>query len=226
GAREPQARPCGNERFVARDGAHRAHRPVQSRASDLDADHVVGARSAVPERAVAVPSTRFRAICLTGPTAAGKTDLALELARSIPLEIVSVDSAMVHRGMDIGTAKPSAEVRAAVPHHLIDIVDAADTYSAGRFLADANAAIDAIAARGMLPLLVGGTLLYLRALRRGLAPLPEADPELRAQLDREASERGWPALHARLADVDPDAAARIAVNDRQRIQRALEVYLL
>ena len=173
-----------------------------------------------------MPSTRFRAICLTGPTAAGKTDLALELARSIPLEIVSVDSAMVHRGMDIGTAKPSAEVRAAVPHHLIDIVDAADTYSAGRFLADANAAIDAIAARGKLPLLVGGTLLYLRALRRGLAPLPEADPELRAQLDREASERGWPALHARLADVDPDAAARIAVNDRQRIQRALEVYLL
>lgn len=169
---------------------------------------------------------RFRAICLTGPTATGKTDLALELARSIPLEIVSVDSAMVYRGMDIGTAKPSAEVRAAVPHHLIDIVDAADPYSAGRFLADANAVIDAIVARGRLPLLVGGTLLYLRALRRGLAPLPEADPGLRAELDREAEEQGWPALHARLAAVDPDAAARIAPNDRQRIQRALEVYLL
>ena len=175
---------------------------------------------------MSVPAQRYRAVCLTGPTACGKTDLALELAKSIPLEIISVDSAMVYRGMDIGTAKPSPELRAAVPHHLIDIVDAADTYSAGRFLADASAAIDAIAARGKLPLLVGGTLLYLRALRRGLAPLPEADPELRAQLDREADALGWPALHARLAAVDPEAAARIAPNDRQRIQRALEVYLL
>jgi len=173
-----------------------------------------------------VRHSRYRAICLTGPTATGKTDLALELARSIPLEIVSVDSAMVYRGMDIGTAKPSRETRADVPHHLIDIVDAADTYSAGRFLADANAAIDAIAARGKLPLLVGGTLLYLRALRRGLAPLPEADPELRAKLDREAEAKGWPALHARLAAVDPEAGVRIAPNDRQRIQRALEVFML
>jgi tRNA dimethylallyltransferase len=169
---------------------------------------------------------RLRAICLTGLTACGKTDLALDLAKSIPLEIVSVDSAMVYRGMDIGTAKPSAEVRAAVPHHLIDIVDAGDTYSAGRFLTDANAAIDTIAGRGRLPLLVGGTLLYLRALRRGLAPLPSADAAVRAGLDREAAEHGWPALHARLAALDPDAAVRIAPNDKQRIQRALEVYML
>ena len=174
---------------------------------------------------MSVSEARIRAICLTGPTATGKTELALELAKSIPLEIVSVDSAMVYRGMDIGTAKPNPEVRAAVPHHLIDIVDAADTYSAGRFLADARAAIDAIAARGKLPLLVGGTLLYLRALRRGLAPLPDADPELRAEIDREAHRVGWPVLHARLAAVDPEAAARIAPNDRQRIQRALEVYM-
>lgn len=171
-------------------------------------------------------AARGRAICLTGPTATGKTELALELARSIPVEVVSVDSAMVYRGMDIGTAKPSPEVRAAVPHHLIDIVDATDTYSAGRFLSDARAAIEDIAARGKLPLLVGGTLLYLRALRRGLAPLPEADPELREEIDREAEAHGWPALHARLANVDPEAAARIAPNDRQRIQRALEVYML
>lgn len=168
----------------------------------------------------------LRAVCLTGPTACGKTELALALAESIPLEVVSVDSAMVYRGMDIGTAKPSAEVRARVPHHLIDIVDAADPYSAGRFIRDATAAVADIAARGRLPLLVGGTLLYLRALRRGLAPLPDADPATRAQLDDEAAARGWPALHARLAAVDPEAAARIAPNDRQRIQRALEVYLL
>ncbi len=171
-------------------------------------------------------AARYRAVCLTGPTASGKTELALELARSIPLEIVSVDSAMVYRGMDIGTAKPSRSVLASVPHHLIDIVDAGDTYSAGRFVTDANAAIDAIAARKRLPLLVGGTLLYLRALRRGLATLPEADPTLRAQLDGEAARHGWPALHARLAEADPEAATRIAPNDRQRIQRALEVYLL
>ncbi|HEX7080158.1 MAG TPA: tRNA (adenosine(37)-N6)-dimethylallyltransferase MiaA [Gammaproteobacteria bacterium] len=168
----------------------------------------------------------LRAVCLTGPTACGKTDLALELAGALPLEIVSVDSAMVYRGMDIGTAKPSAQVRAAVPHHLIDIVDPAEAYSAGRFLRDAVATIEDIAARGRLPLLVGGTLLYLRALRRGLAPLPPADPEIRAALNEEAARDGWPALHARLARADPEAAARIAPSDRQRIQRALEVYTL
>nr|MBO2513581.1 tRNA (adenosine(37)-N6)-dimethylallyltransferase MiaA [Gammaproteobacteria bacterium] len=170
--------------------------------------------------------TTPRAVCLTGPTACGKTDLALALAESIPLEIVSVDSAMVYRGMDIGTAKPSREVRARVPHHLIDIVDPADAYSAGRFLRDALAAIADITSRGRAPLLVGGTLLYLRALRRGLAPLPGPDPEVRRLLDEEGESYGWPALHARLARVDPEAAARIAPNDRQRIQRALEVYTL
>ena len=171
-------------------------------------------------------AARYRAVCLTGPTATGKTELALELARSMPIEIVSVDSAMVYRGLDIGTAKPGRAVLAAVPHHLIDIVDAGDTYSAGRFVADANAAIAGIAARGRLPLLVGGTLLYLRALRHGLATLPQADPALRARLDDEARRLGWPALHARLAEVDSEAAARIAPNDRQRIQRALEVYMI
>ncbi len=167
-----------------------------------------------------------KAVCLTGPTACGKTDLALILAESIPLEVVSVDSAMVYRGMDIGTAKPSPEVRARVPHHLIDIVDPADAYSAGRFLRDALAAIADITSRRRVPLLVGGTLLYLRALRRGLAPLPGPDPELRRRLDEEGEARGWPALHARLAEIDPDAAARIAPHDRQRIQRALEVHAL
>src|SRR5690606_8720161 len=205
-ARKPPARARRDECTAARDGAYGTHRPVQPRPPDVDADHVIRARSPVSPGTIIMPAQRYRAVCLTGPTACGKTDLALELAKSIPLEIVSVDSAMVYRGMDIGTAKPSPELRAAIPHHLIDIVDAADTYSAGRFLADASAAIDAIAARGKLPLLVGGTLLYLRALRRGLAPLPEADPELRAQLDREADALGWPALHARLAAVDPEAA--------------------
>ncbi|HEX5420000.1 MAG TPA: tRNA (adenosine(37)-N6)-dimethylallyltransferase MiaA [Gammaproteobacteria bacterium] len=167
-----------------------------------------------------------RCFCLTAPTACGKTDLALELARRLPIEIVSVDSAMVYRGMDIGTAKPDAELRAAVPHHLIDVADPAEPYSAGRFLEDARAAIDAIRGRGRMPLLVGGTLLYLRALRQGLASLPKADARLRAELEEEAARRGWPALHGRLTEIDPQAARRIAPNDRQRIQRALEVYEL
>lgn len=168
----------------------------------------------------------LRAICLTAPTACGKTELALELAERLPLEIVSVDSAMVYRGMDIGTAKPEPDVRRAVPHHLIDIADPAEAYSAGRFLEDATAAIRSIAASGRLPLLVGGTLLYLRALTVGLGKMPQADPDLRRVLDRRAADEGWPALHAELNVVDPRAAARIAPTDRQRIQRALEVYLL
>lgn len=168
----------------------------------------------------------LRAICLTAPTACGKTDLALAIAARLPVEIVSVDSAMVYRGMDIGTAKPSLGVRARVPHHLIDIVDPEDAYSAGRFLIDARTAIDAILERGRIPLLVGGTLLYLRALRRGLSDLPAADPQVRRAIDAEAERQGWPALHAQLAAVDPAAAARIAPTDRQRIQRALEVYRL
>ena len=165
-------------------------------------------------------------VCLTGPTACGKTELALRLAQMMPLEIISMDSAMVYRGMDIGTAKPSPAVRAAVPHHLIDILDPGQVYSAGRFARDAIEAVQRITARGRLALLVGGTLLYLRALRDGLASLPLADGRLRLKLDAEAAQLGWPALHRRLQSVDPVAAARIAPTDRQRIQRALEVYEL
>ncbi|MCB1865892.1 MAG: tRNA (adenosine(37)-N6)-dimethylallyltransferase MiaA [Chromatiales bacterium] len=165
-------------------------------------------------------------VCLMGPTAAGKTDLALALHARLSVDLISVDSAQVFRGMDIGTAKPSVELRARVPHALIDICDPAEAYSAGRFRADATALIEASHAAGRLPLLVGGTMLYFRALERGLADLPEADPGLRAQLDREAAEQGWAALHARLATVDPASAERIHPNDPQRIQRALEVWQL
>jgi tRNA dimethylallyltransferase len=166
------------------------------------------------------------AVLLMGPTASGKTALAATLARGIPAEIVSVDSALVYRGMDIGTAKPSPELRAELPHHLIDLLDPAEAYSAGRFRADALAAMDAIRRRGRLPILVGGTMLYFRALQRGLARLPAADPALRAEIDAEAARRGWPALHAELARVDPLAGARIQPRDPQRIQRALEVWRL
>jgi tRNA dimethylallyltransferase len=165
-------------------------------------------------------------VCITGPTACGKTDLALALAERVPLEIISMDSALVYRGLDIGTAKPSAAVRAAVPHHLIDIIEPTDTYSAGRFARDAAALVEEIRSRGRLALLVGGTLLYLRALRDGLAALPRADEAVRAELDREAAEHGWAALHERLRLLDPEAASRIAPSDRQRIQRALEVHAL
>jgi tRNA dimethylallyltransferase len=163
---------------------------------------------------------------VTGPTACGKTDLALELAERIPLEIVSMDSALVYRGLDIGTAKPPPAIRSAVPHHLIDILDPKESYSAGRFARDAAALVGEIRARGRLPLLVGGTLLYLRALRDGLSVLPRADRAVRAELDAEAAEHGWAALHERLRRVDPSAADRIAPSDRQRIQRALEVHVL
>ena len=163
------------------------------------------------------------AVLIAGPTGAGKTDLALELAGRFPVEIVSVDSAQVYRGMDIGTAKPSAATRARVPHHLIDVCDPAEAYSAGRFRRDALELIGAIRARGRLPLLVGGTMLYFRALIHGIAPLPEADPVVRADIDRRAEALGWPALHAELAALDPEAAVRIRPADGQRIQRALEV---
>jgi tRNA dimethylallyltransferase len=169
---------------------------------------------------------RPRAICLAGPTAAGKTAAALAWAAERPVEIVSVDSALVYRGMDIGTAKPSAAERAAVPHHLIDLLDPTEAYSAARFVADANRLIAEIAARGRLPLLVGGTMLYFKALREGLDPMPEADPALRAALDARAAAQGWPALHAELARVDPVTAARLPPGDAQRIQRALEVWQL
>jgi tRNA dimethylallyltransferase len=168
-------------------------------------------------------SSEPAAVLLAGPTCAGKTALALELAERWPVEIVSVDSAQVYRGMDIGTSKPSAAIRARVPHHLVDVCDPAERYSAGRFRRDALELIAAIRARGRVPLLVGGTMLYFRALLRGIAPLPEADPDLRARLDERARQGGWPALHAELASRDPEAAARIRPADGQRIQRALEV---
>jgi tRNA dimethylallyltransferase len=169
-------------------------------------------------------------VVVTGPTGSGKSELALQLAqqleRSWPAELISVDSALVYRGMDIGTAKPSAALRARWPHHLIDIRDPAQSYSAGEFVRDALGAIAAIHSRGHLPLLVGGTMLYQRALYAGLATLPPASATLRRELDAQATQRGWAALHAELAQVDPTAAARIAPNDAQRIQRALEVYRL
>ena len=167
---------------------------------------------------------KLRALCLAGPTASGKSALALALAERLPLEIISVDSALVYRGMDIGTAKPSAAERAAVPHHLIDILDPLQTYSAARFVADARRLIEEIHARGRLPLLVGGTMLYYKALREGLDEMPPADAAVRAALDQEAAERGWPALHAELALVDPATAARLPPADAQRVQRALEVW--
>jgi tRNA dimethylallyltransferase len=163
---------------------------------------------------------------ILGPTGAGKTDLALRLAERCNLEIVSVDSAMVYRGMDIGTGKPSPEILRQHPHHLVDILDPLQAYSAGQFVRDARRAIDDIRARGKLPLLVGGTMLYFRALRRGLADMPAADARVRAAIDAEAALRGWPALHAELAALDPQAARRIQPNDAQRIQRALEVHRL
>jgi tRNA dimethylallyltransferase len=169
-------------------------------------------------------SARLPVLVLAGPTGTGKSDIALELAQVLPVEIVSVDSAQVYRGMDIGTAKPSAAQQRSVPHHLIDIRDPADTYSAGDFARDALTAIEAIHARGRLPLLVGGTMLYHRALHRGIAALPEAEPALRAEIEQHAAKLGWPALHAELAAVDPAAAARIRPRDAQRIQRALEVF--
>jgi tRNA dimethylallyltransferase len=163
---------------------------------------------------------------LLGPTASGKSAVAMALAERLPIEIVSVDSAQVYRDMDIGTAKPTPAERAAVPHHLIDVVDPRERYGAARFVADASAAIAQIRARGRLPLLVGGTMLYARALAEGLHPLPGADAALRLRLDQEARAHGWPALHARLASVDPVTAARLAPGDAQRIQRALEVFEL
>ncbi|KUM04527.1 tRNA (adenosine(37)-N6)-dimethylallyltransferase MiaA [Chromobacterium subtsugae] len=167
-----------------------------------------------------------QAILLMGPTASGKTGLALELARRFPLEIISVDSALVYRGMDIGSAKPSLAEMAACPHHLIDVITPLQSYSAAQFHADANRLIGEISARGNIPLLVGGTMLYYKALLEGLSDLPQADAALRAELDADAARLGWPALHARLAGLDPATAARLNPNDAQRIHRALEVCLL
>jgi tRNA dimethylallyltransferase len=164
------------------------------------------------------------AYALLGPTASGKSRLALQLAGKLPVEIVSLDSALVYRGMDIGTAKPTAAERDRVPHHLVDLVHPDHSYSTGRWRTDAIRAITDILERGNLPLLVGGTMLYYRALVAGLDTLPQADPEVRAQIDAEAARRGWPALHGDLEKVDPKSAHRIKPADTQRIQRALEVY--
>jgi tRNA dimethylallyltransferase len=164
------------------------------------------------------------AILLMGPTASGKSAIALELAQLLPVEIVSVDSAQVYRGMDIGTAKPDAAARARVAHHLVDLIDPDQSYSAARFRVDALAAIAGIRSRGRIPLLVGGTMLYFKALREGLSRLPQADARLRKEFDERAAAAGWPALHAELARVDPATAARLSTTDSQRIQRALEVF--
>ncbi len=165
-----------------------------------------------------------RTLILAGPTASGKTALALRLAQHLPIEIISVDSALVYRDMDIGTAKPSAQELAAVPHHLINLIDPLESYSAARFVSDTRRLMTEIRARGRVPLLVGGTMLYIKALVDGLDDIPSAAPEVRALLDQRALHEGWPALHAELARVDPLTAARLAPNDSQRIQRALEVW--
>ncbi|MES2973567.1 MAG: tRNA (adenosine(37)-N6)-dimethylallyltransferase MiaA [Pseudomonadota bacterium] len=172
----------------------------------------------------APPSSRTGCIALAGPTASGKTAAAMAIAQRMPVEIISVDSALVYRGMDIGTAKPSAAELAAVPHHLIDIRDPLQAYSAAEFVTDARRLIGEINARGRLAVLAGGTMLYFKALFDGIDDMPKADAAVRAALDQEARARGWPALHAELALVDPGTAARLKPADSQRIQRALEVF--
>ncbi len=163
-------------------------------------------------------------ICLAGPTASGKTEFAIRLRERLPLEIISVDSALVYRGMDIGTAKPDAETLKHAPHRLIDIRDPEENYSAGDFVRDARAEMQQIRDAGRIPFFVGGTMMYFRSLTEGIAELPEADPQVRTELDADAASVGWPAMHEKLSVIDADAAARINPNDSQRIQRALEVF--
>lgn len=165
-----------------------------------------------------------QAICLMGPTASGKTDVAVRLADEFAIDLISVDSAMVYRGLDIGTAKPDAATLERAPHRLIDVREPEDSYSAGDFVRDAHREIELSCNEGRIPLLVGGTMMYFRALTEGIAELPSANQGIRAQIDAEAAQEGWPALHATLLSVDPVAATRIKPNDSQRIQRALEVY--
>ena len=167
-----------------------------------------------------------KAIFLIGPTACGKTGLAIELSKRLPVELISVDSALIYRGMDIGTAKPTADELAEAPHHLIDIRSPLERYSAAEFVADARPLMDDIVTRGRIPLLVGGTMLYFKALAEGLSDLPPANPAIRAELDARAAMLGWPALHQELARIDPQTAARLAPHDSQRLQRALEVWQL
>ncbi|MEZ7910189.1 MAG: tRNA (adenosine(37)-N6)-dimethylallyltransferase MiaA [Propionivibrio sp.] len=175
--------------------------------------------------AVALPA-RPKAILLMGPTASGKTAAALELARHFPIELISVDSAQVFVDMNVGTAKPDAATLAAFPHHLIDLITPEEAYSAARFRNDALACMADIVRRGRIPLLIGGTMLYYKALLEGLAELPAADPAIRAEIDALAATHGWPAVHAELARVDPEAARRLHPTDSQRLQRALEIYRL
>ena len=165
-----------------------------------------------------------KAIFLMGPTASGKTALAIALRKVLPVELISVDSALIYRGMDIGTAKPDAAELSAAPHRLLDILDPAEAYSAADFRRDALAAMADIVAAGRIPLLVGGTMLYFKALLEGLSPLPSADPEVRARIEQQSAEQGWNALHQQLQEIDPVAAARIHPNDPQRLSRALEVF--
>lgn len=169
-------------------------------------------------------SAKPNVFCLMGPTASGKTDLAIQLVQEYPFQIVSVDSAQIYQQMDIGTGKPTKAILAMAPHRLIDFVDPAEAYSASRFRADVMTEIDDIVAQGDTPLLVGGTMLYFRVLRDGLADMPHADPAVRAEIEALAREQGWKAVHRQLAEVDPDSAARIHPNDPQRLQRALEIF--
>ena len=164
------------------------------------------------------------AIFLMGPTASGKTGLAVELYQRLPVELISVDSALVYKDMDIGTAKPDAATLAQAPHHLIDLIPPTEVYSAANFRKDALKLMAEITARGKVPLLVGGTMLYFKALQGGLSALPEADAQVRAKLDAEALQIGWPAMHEKLAKIDPETAARLEPSDAQRVQRALEVF--
>ncbi|GAB3482663.1 tRNA (adenosine(37)-N6)-dimethylallyltransferase MiaA [Marinomonas epiphytica] len=170
--------------------------------------------------------TKPTVVCLMGPTASGKTGLAVELAEHHNFEIISVDSALVYKGMDIGTAKPDAELLARAPHRLIDIIEPTEAYSAADFMDDALVHVDEIIAQGKTPLLVGGTMMYFNALQKGLAQMPKASPEVREQIEQEAAQSGWEVLHEELARIDPESAQRIHPNDPQRLQRALEVYRL
>ncbi|MGF7453856.1 tRNA (adenosine(37)-N6)-dimethylallyltransferase MiaA [Pasteurella bettyae] len=166
------------------------------------------------------------AIFLMGPTASGKTDLAIQLRQELPVEVISVDSALIYKGMDIGTAKPSEEELALAPHRLIDIIDPAESYSAANFRSDALREMQKITAQGKIPLLVGGTMLYYKALLEGLSPLPQADEKVRLEIEKKAQKLGWPALHQELSQIDPVSAERINPNDSQRINRALEVFYI
>ncbi|MDQ2138210.1 tRNA (adenosine(37)-N6)-dimethylallyltransferase MiaA [Alcaligenaceae bacterium B3P038] len=165
-------------------------------------------------------------LCLAGPTAAGKSAAVLAIAQRWPIEVINVDSATIYRHMDVGTAKPSRDERARVPQHLLDILDPLESYSAAQFFDDAHRLADEITARGRTPILAGGTMMYFKALREGLSDLPQADPAIRAELDARAAQLGWPAMHAELAARDPETAARLAPNDSQRVQRALEICLI